>query len=361
MLLNKCEYGTSSVDWLMSMLERVDTPKTLYHLPLSNGFVPDYVEEVKSFIRKDARRYIGDIDGIILDCTGEAPEVARFQELIDILINAGYSKNQILTIDSSVEFCNDFNNIIAPNWIASCHHFPNMQSFNSIQERDTLFLLLARLPKSHRVNLVIKFLEYGLDKLSIMSCGSGDEHVYDKTIFDKIVPRHLRNRFPILINNAIVDRHTGSQSVDDQFKRCLINVVIESCFENEHYGANGPVGTHSWNRLFYTEKTDKCFYMGQLPVFLAKKGYVNILKNVYCFDVFDDIIDHSYDDIIDPIARINAVANECLRLYRVGLDNLIKHPNLETRFKYNKEQALIVKNRLRADSEIIFNNWMKGL
>ena len=176
-----------------------------------------------------------------------------------------------------------------------------------------------------------------------------------------MVPNHLKNRFPILIDNAIVDRRTGSEFVDDQFKRCLINVVIESCFENEHYGANGPIGSLSWNRLFYTEKTDKCFYMGQLPIFLAKKGYVKILKNVYEFDMFDDIIDHSYDDITDPLERINAVANECVRLHGIGLENLINYPDLEIRFKYNKDQALIVKNRLLADSELLFNNWMKGL
>lgn len=357
MLLNKCEYGTSSVDWLMSMFKRVNVEKKLYHIPLSNGIVLDYVEEVKSFVKKD----IKDIDGIILDCTGEAPETARFSEIIEILIDAGYLKNQILCIDSSIEFCYEFNNIIAPHWIASCHHLSNIQSFNSSLDRDTLFLVLARLPKSHRVKLVVKFLEYNLDKFSMISCGSGVEHVHDKTVFDNIVPEHFRNRFPMLINNSIVDRHTGSQSVDDQFKRCLINVVIESCFENEHYGANGPVGTHSWNRLFYTEKTDKCFYMGQLPIFLAKKGYVKILKDVYCFDMFDDIIDHSYDAIPDPLARIDAVAKECVRLSELGLENLINYPNLASRFKYNKEQALIVKNRLLADSELLFSKWMKGL
>jgi hypothetical protein len=357
MLLNKCEYGTSSVNWLMSMLERVNIEKKLYHIPLSNGLVLDYVKEVKLFVKKD----IKDIDGIILDCTGEAPETARFTELIEILIAAGYSKNQILCIDSSIKFCPEFNNIIAPNWIASCHHFSNMQSFSPIQARDTLFLVLARLPKSHRVNLVVKFLEQGLDKFSTISCGSGVEHAHDKRVFDNIVPENFRNRFPMLIDNTIVDRHTGSQSVDDQFKRCLINVVIESCFENEHYGAKGPVGTHSWNRLFYTEKTDKCFYMGQLPIFLAKQGYVKILKDVYCFDMFDDIIDHSYDGIVDPMARIDAVANECVRLSKLGLENLINYPGLENRFKYNKEQAMIVKNRLLADSELLFNNWIKGL
>jgi hypothetical protein len=77
--------------------------------------------------------------------------------------------------------------------------------------------------------------------------------------------------------------------------------------------------------------------------------------------MFDDIIDHSYDDISDPMARIDAVANECSRLSQLGLENLINYPGLENRFKYNKEQAMIVKYRLRADSESLFINWIKGL
>lgn len=358
MLLNKCEFGVSGVLWLTHTLQDIDTKKILYHLPLTTGLIHDYVDEVNAFVSKN----ITGIDGIILDCTGEAPEVARLQELIDILLAAGYTRSQILCIDSSIDFRSEFNNLILPNWIGSCKDLSNMQHIESVTDRTTLFLVLARLPKIHRVALIVKLLEHGLDECSMISCGSAtvEEGLNDEVLFDRIVPRQHRYKFPILLDESRIDRHTGSSMVDDRFKKCLINVVIESGFENSHYGATGP-HSHSWNRLFYTEKTDKCFYMGQLPVFLAKKGYVEMLRDVYCFDVFDDLIDHSYDNIIDPMERIDAVAQECLRLSLIGIEALASTPNLIERLEYNKKQVSIVKDRILADSLIVFTNWLKGL
>ena len=358
MLLNKCEFGSSGVVWLTKTLQDADTKKVLYHIPLSTGLVHDYATEVRTFVSKN----IAGLDGIILDCAGEAPEVARFQELIDILVAAGYTKNQILCIDSSIDFCNEFSNVILPDWIDKCKHMSNMQQFEPIDNRTILFLVLARLPKIHRVGLVVKFLEHNLEDLSLISCGSAtvEEGSNDSILFDNIVPAQYRSKFPMVLDDKRVDRQTGSLMVDDRFKKCLINVVIESGFENAYYGGIGPQSL-SWDRLFYTEKTDKCFYMGQLPIFLAKMGYVETLRNIYCFDVFDDIIDHSYDNIVDPIARIDAVAQECLRLSTIGVEALTSTSNLLERFEYNKKQVGIVKDRILADSLIIFTNWLNGL
>ena len=93
MLLNKCRLDyCSGVSWLTTTLDSIELEKTLYHLPLSTRLTNDYVIEVNAFVNKK----ITGLDGIILDCTDEAPEVARFQELIDILLIAGYARNQIL-------------------------------------------------------------------------------------------------------------------------------------------------------------------------------------------------------------------------------------------------------------------------
>lgn len=358
MLLNKCSLDyCSGVSWLTTTLDSIELEKTLYHLPLSTGLTNDYVIEVNAFVNKK----ITGLDGIILDCTGEAPEVARFQELIDILLTAGYTRNQILCIDSSIDFCKEFSNVILPNWIGSLQYVSNLQQIEPLSSRNTLFLLLARLPKLHRVRLVVKFLENELDKFSIISCGSSlAEEGERNDLFDSLVPAQFRNRFPMVLDDSRVDRHTGSTTVEERFKKCLINVVVESCFENCLYGTNGP-DSHSWDRLFYTEKTDKCFYMGQIPVFLAKKGYATMLRDVYGFDIFDDIVDHSYDNIVDPMARIDAVAQECTRLSAIGMNTIQSTPGLIERFEYNKNQISVVRSRLFADSVIIFNDWIRGL
>jgi len=44
----------------------------------------------------------------------------------------------------------------------------------------------------------------------------------------------------------------------------------------------------------------------QIPIFWAVPGTVQLLRDMG-FDVYDDIIDHSYDTIQDPNVRLNTV------------------------------------------------------
>ena len=332
--------------------------KNIYHIPLTTGDIISYAHEIEKFISTGIV-----VDGIILDATGEAFEEERYTELINILAKVGYDKNKILCIDSGLTFLWSKNHVILPWWMDSMPS-ERHKLILSAEHRTTQFLVLARIAKYHRVKLISKLVEHGLDSLAIMSCGSNAEDEgfvdNDNKLFDELVPSSIRNKFPIFIEGSRVDRATGSTGVAEEFKKCLINVVIETGFENQLFGAEGPP-TLSWNRLFYTEKTDKCFSMGQIPVFLSKKGYVSVLRNVYGFDVFDDLVDHSYDNIDDPMARIDAVAQECIRLSHIGLDSLKSINGIDERFAYNRNQVRIVKDRILADSSIVLNNWLKDL
>jgi hypothetical protein len=71
-----------------------------------------------------------------------------------------------------------------------------------------------------------------------------------------------------------------------------------------------------------TEKSFKCFVMHQIPVWLAPYYSVSCYRNLG-FDVFDDLIDHSYDLEPDPTQRIKLVADQVERLCDLtNLDNL---------------------------------------
>ena len=332
--------------------------KKIYHIPLTIGSVKSFVDEVEKFISTGIT-----VDGIILDATGEAPEAERYIPLLNMLADAGYDRNKILCIDSGLTFLWPKTHIILPWWMESFAS-KRPESILFAEHRTTLFLVLARIAKYHRVKLISKLVEHGLDSLAIMSCGSAAEDEgfvdSDNKIFNELVPSIIRDKFPIVINGSKVSRAIGSTGVDDEFRNCLINVVLETGFENELFGAGGPP-TQSWNRLFWTEKTDKCFSMGQIPVFLSKKGYVSVLRNIYGFDVFDDIVDHSYDNIDDPLARIDAVAQECIRLSHIGLDGLKSIAGIDERFAYNRNQIYIVKDRILADSILVLNSWLKDL
>ena len=65
------------------------------------------------------------------------------------------------------------------------------------------------------------------------------------------------------------------------------------------------------------------------------------MKELYNLDMFDDFIDHSYDDEMDDVIRMNKIHDEILRLSTVKDD-------LQSYFMDNKKR--FIKNR-----EIITN------
>lgn len=88
---------------------------------------------------------------------------------------------------------------------------------------------------------------------------------------------------------------------NNPYKNAYINIVSESQFVLDY-------------AIHITEKSLIPFYFGQLPLFLATEGHVAKLKKLYGFDVFDDIIDHSYDSIKNPNERLNKIVDEIVRL-----------------------------------------------
>ena len=349
MLVNKCIEGCSSANVIEETLPIETNDKKIYHIALTSGHVRDYEKEIKNFIQQD-----NSVNGIILDCSVEAPEELRIKKLLSLLDDAGYSRDKIFYIDSGLDYFDFCNHGITPSWIAaSCHHLPELRSTNPVETRTILFLALARLAKYQRLEFITKMVQNGLDKESILSCGSSEEGTTSEVF--KNVPVEIRHLFPIIPNGRKISRHEGSTGIDPIFKKCLINIVLESNYENNVFDINGPP-SHCWDRLFYTEKTDKCFYMEQIPLFLAKTGYVAELRRLG-FDLFDDIIDHSYDNEIDPYIRINSLISECKRLREIGISKLSTTYNISERLAHNKLLPNSIKEHYSAEFKNKLIQW----
>ena len=107
------------------------------------------------------------------------------------------------------------------------------------------------------------------------------------------------------------------------YKNSYINIVTESKFNfNE-------------NIIHITEKTFKPFYYFQIPIFLASHNHVKILRKEYEFYLFDDLIDHSYDDEIDDIKRFHMVIKEIQRLSTMREEISIYYKNNVNKIIHN--------------------------
>lgn len=81
----------------------------------------------------------------------------------------------------------------------------------------------------------------------------------------------------------------------------------------------------------FGEKEIQSIYGKNFPIFINSAGAVNELKTFYDLDLFDDIINHKYDSIKDPFARIKiavdsnkALLNGSINLKELWLDNQLR-------------------------------------
>lgn len=124
------------------------------------------------------------------------------------------------------------------------------------------------------------------------------------------------------------------------YENAYVNIVTESNF--------------LFNEIHITEKTLKPFYFYQFPIFLSSMHHIKYIKDLYGFDMFDDILDHSYDNEPDNKKRLFMVYDEIKRLSQ-NKDRLIQfYKDNESRFERNKQ---IVINISKSNKDLeYFNN-----
>jgi hypothetical protein len=85
----------------------------------------------------------------------------------------------------------------------------------------------------------------------------------------------------------------------DYYRETFVEIITETSFTEQCY--------------LITEKTLNSIYGMNFPILMCGKGSVELLRQIG-FDMFDDIIDHSYDTIDNPIDRIYTAISNNTRL-----------------------------------------------
>ena len=105
----------------------------------------------------------------------------------------------------------------------------------------------------------------------------------------------------------------------------------------ENYGVEIITSTLYFERVpILTEKELQNIYAKTFPIYINGVGIVRELKKMFDFDLFDDIIDHSYDEIEDHFERMTAAIDRNQHLLN-GSTNI---------------QDLWIKNRHRFESNV---------
>ena len=123
--------------------------------------------------------------------------------------------------------------------------------------------------------------------------------------FPDMIPTEWREMvspypYPMYVDDdraSNTDQHAPQHNL---FYTAPVQLVVESSNQTDRF---------SWRNIFITEKSYKVFAWHQFPLWYAVPGTVAKLRSAG-FDLFDDIIDHSYDNIQDPEIRMNSVVAE---------------------------------------------------
>ncbi|MDA8842171.1 hypothetical protein N9N08_00665 [bacterium] len=234
----------------------------------------------------------------------------------------------------------------------------NMQEFKG--NRSKHFISLARFARSERIEFTNKILDSFLRYKGRFSCGWGDT-IDNPMIWHKdsavwsLIPHHLHKYYPITLGDDLDDQHKLQDHITDN----VINVVLEAetghnpaCYKiqsdirpNWEKTAGRFLTVYS-DRIMATEKTTKVFAMNQIPIFLGPPALVFTLNHLG-FDMFEDLVDHSYDKKDSLETRIDLLSEELKRLCSKPLSELNNYlEENKDRLKANQDHCKVLGNRL---------------
>lgn len=202
------------------------------------------------------------------------------------------------------------------------------------------FLCLNNRAKAHRLGVASWLTHFGMLNDTNMSYLSIDYYEESQIFFHlgtylykklKNDIEYIHNTHPILTdsekihNPDIVNNlhivFAGLVDVRD-YMNSYVNIVTESVFFSE--------------RIHITEKSVKPFAFFQIPIFVASHNHVKTLREKYGFDMFDDIVNHDYDNEPNEQIRLQLVLNEIKRIYDNKTDIIQFYKDNKDRFVNNR-------------------------
>jgi hypothetical protein len=245
---------------------------------------------------------VGDIKNnkIVVDFRGEGQCDLVARPLINFLTSIPV-KDVLVIFNACVDVNTlDYHAVCIPNHMTN--HMDWFEKILSVDYNDFVdrkFLCLIRRPSASRALVTKLVLDTGCDVR--ISFGSMSATGLDE--YKNILPG---TQLPLLIDGIIdrVNNNTEHDQTNLIFHSCAFNLVVESSSQTD---------PGVWRSHFITEKTFKAFGLRQIPLWFAVPGFVAQVRKLG-FDLFDDIVDHSYDTIPDEHTRFASVAQQVKQL-----------------------------------------------
>lgn len=301
-------------------------------------------------------------ENIIVTFLYEALHSIHWNVVFNLLLDVGYKR--ILFIDGGelppilvgkAQYEKFNNNIqhFTDRSLQYCYPGPNLIPE---RKRTKVFISLARMAREERIYFTNNILnDTELYNKGIVSCGWGD-----------IEPMKLQcislsdeemSRFPVTLGHKSEDQH----SYFDEFSTAMFNVVLESSIGMNTSRYYDGVFTDT-DRLFITEKTTKAFYMHQIPIILGAPGIVQYLRSMG-YDMFDEIVNHDYDNEDNLFKRCDMIFAELKRLSSIPLNQLntmLLTTSLANRLEHNRSLLSLLFKKDQEEEQKVILDWINN-
>jgi hypothetical protein len=283
----------------------------------------DYIEEkIIKKIKTNSKVYL------IIDDTLEGYAYLNF-ELIYKFVKNNQLENKVIYATSHLDVSEEYKIWLKLNklnstffvhasnrWFWRTHNWIKLNNYSVDNDKSIWYCSMNNRPRPHRL-LSITYLDYlNLLDVGIVSANDRDYEdnapwSYDDTINSKI--NSIEEQYKTIITKQT--RITGQKlpliaDVSNLKNKCLphviskkvhsktlINLITETFYFND---------LNMYSEMFITEKTWKSFTAKQIPIIIGPRGLIDKLRN-FGFDVFDDIVDNSYDIEPDSTRLFSAI------------------------------------------------------
>ena len=217
-------------------------------------------------------------------------------------------------------------------------------------DKEFLFMIHNRALKSHRLGILCLLKKYNiLDDVDwsllrahqIKNLITSKGFIVDwffKDVFNEEVQESLKDEVDYFSNFKIKkSKYENDYNFDEGGHRYDHNDSYKvKTYSNSYVNITTETNFVSPYIVHITEKTFTPFNFYQIPIFVATYQHVKYLRDMYGFDMFDDLVNHSYDNEIDNGKRLFMIADEIRRLN--------ENPQIVKDFYKNNEERFI-KNR----------------
>lgn len=316
---------------------------------LNRDDVQDNFDDVLQYLHPDSK--------IIVNIV---PESGCFNEFLDYFDNLTKKHSNILfyligdidfdyNFNQNVKVCSSYNISLLMFFENYSYNRPNNQAYAingwEVFRKTNGFCCLNGRLRTHRVFLLLELLKRNLLKLN----RENDNTNMISFLFYANEEKTDYEQYDIMVDNM---------NVSDADKNILLNAKKYLPIKLWDEDGSPPKlllgGDHvckvlnfvtenisgmdcSMGIVTFTEKAWAPFKLHQIPIYSSIPGYVSTLRNMG-FDLFDDVVDHSYDSELDNIKRL-----------RLAVDQLEKVSKLKLVEFYKKNYLRFVKNNLLSE------------